>query len=96
MLNKILLHIRKILDTLYIPNKYIPADKQRHFISGAVGGILLYLFLGIYSILFISIIAAGKEANDYLHKDIHTPDIFDWIATTVGSIVSVAILFYIL
>ena len=75
-----------MLDLIYIPNNYIPADKQRHFISGFVGGSVLFICIGVYSVVTISVIAVGKEINDYFHKDVHTPDVWDWVATTLGSI----------
>jgi hypothetical protein len=35
----------------------------------------------------VSLIAALKEYYDYKHKDKHTPDIWDWVATSLGGIV---------
>jgi uncharacterized BrkB/YihY/UPF0761 family membrane protein len=92
MINTILTFVRSFLDSIYVKNKYIPADKQRHFISGAVISVLLFLFIGFYSILVISLMAFAKEINDYFHKDVHTPDIFDWAATTSGGIVGAYII----
>lgn len=92
MINSIFNFVRKMLDKIYIKNKYIPADKQRHFLSGAIGSLILFIFIGHYSILIISVLAISKEISDYFHKDIHTPDFFDWIATTSGAILSVIFL----
>ena len=95
MINTIFAWVRNRLDALYVKNKYIPADKQRHFISGAIGGAILFLFIWLYSVLAISIIAALKEGNDYLRKEVHTPDIMDWVATTTGGIIGTIAIYLI-
>jgi high-affinity nickel permease len=48
---------------------------------------LLTPFIGAYSIVVVAIIALLKEIYDYLHKDIHTPDFWDWVATVLGGLV---------
>ena len=78
------------LGKLYIPCS-IPADKQQHFISGAILGIVLTPFLGWASILWVSAIACAKEVYDYLNPDKHTADIWDWIATVLGGLVGFVI-----
>jgi hypothetical protein len=35
----------------------------------------------------VAIVALLKEIYDYLHKDIHTPDFLDWVATVLGGLV---------
>jgi hypothetical protein len=78
--------VNAVLAKLYIPCK-VPADKQMHFICGLVIAALLTPFIGAYSIVVVAIIALLKEIYDYLHKDIHTPDFWDWVATTLGGVV---------
>jgi hypothetical protein len=85
-MEKLLTFMNYWLGKLYIPCS-IPADKQQHFISGAILGIILTPFIGAYSILVVAVIAALKEIYDYLHKDIHTPDLWDWVATSLGGVV---------
>jgi hypothetical protein len=68
-------------------NKYIPIDKQMHFLSGALGSLFLSFIIGYWAIFVISIIASLKEWYDYLHPTLHTADIWDWIATTLGSLI---------
>ena len=75
--------VNALLAKLYIPCK-VPADKQAHFLCGLVIAALLTPFIGAYSIVVVAIIALLKEIYDYLHKDIHTPDVWDWVATTLG------------
>ena len=64
----------------------VPMDKFFHFIGGLVIAALLTPFIGAYSIVVVAIVALLKEIYDYLHKDIHTPDFWDWVATVLGGI----------
>lgn len=57
-------------------------DKLEHFILGAV-----VAFSPIYPLLAVIIVAFGKELYDYYHKDKHTCDAMDAIATIVGGLV---------
>ena len=82
--------VNAVLAKLYIPCK-VPADKQMHFICGLVIAALLTPFIGAYSIVVVAIIALLKEIYDYLHKDIHTPDFWDWVATVLGGLVGFVI-----
>jgi hypothetical protein len=58
-----------------------------HFLSGFIIAAVLTPFIGAYSILVVAVIALLKEIYDYLHKDIHTPDFLDWVATVLGGLV---------
>jgi hypothetical protein len=82
--------VNAFLAKLYIPCK-VPADKQMHFIGGLVIAALLTPFIGAYSIVVVAVIALLKEIYDYLHKDIHTPDFWDWVATVLGGLVGFVI-----
>ena len=82
--------VNAFLAKLYIPCK-VPADKQMHFIGGLVIAALLTPFIGAYSIVVVAIIALLKEIYDYLHKNIHTPDFWDWVATVLGGLVGFVI-----
>lgn len=62
----------------------IPSDKIYHCLVGvilfAIGNLVGYG-------LAVAIIGAvGKEIYDYLHKDTHTPDVWDAVATTLGGL----------
>ena len=70
----------------------VPCDKQMHFIGGLVIAAILTPFIGAYSVLVVAIIALLKEIYDYLHKDIHTPDFWDWVATVLGGILGFVVL----
>ena len=86
MIDKLLAFMNYWLGKLYIPCS-IPADKQKHFLSGFILGIILTPFIGWASILWVSAIACAKEVYDYLNPDKHTADIWDWVATSLGGIV---------
>lgn len=79
------------LGKLYIPCG-IPADKQQHFLSGAILGILFASVFGWASILWVAAIACAKEIYDYLNPDKHTADIWDWVATSLGGILGTVII----
>lgn len=83
--------VNAFLAKLYIPCK-VPADKQAHFLCGLVIAALLTPFIGAYSILVVAIIALLKEIYDYLHKDIHTADFWDWVATVLGGLVGFVVI----
>ena len=87
-MEKLLTFLNKWLGKLYIPCS-IPADKQMHFLSGAILGTILTPFIGWASILWVSAIAMFKEVYDLLHRNKHTPDIWDWVATSLGGIAGV-------
>jgi hypothetical protein len=93
-MEKLLAFLNITLSKVYIPCA-IPADKQAHVTTGAVAGLFGYLILGYYSLILVALIAAVKEGYDYLHKDIHTCDFFDWLATVLGG-VFILILLYVL
>ncbi len=69
----------------------VPVDKFMHFIGGLVIAALLTPFIGAYSIVVVAIVALLKEIYDYLHKNIHTPDLWDWVATVLGGLVGFVI-----
>jgi hypothetical protein len=83
--------VNAFLAKLYIPCK-VPADKQAHFICGLVIAALLTPFIGAYSIVVVAVIALLKEIYDYLHKEIHTPDFLDWVATVLGGVLGMLII----
>jgi len=93
-MEKLLTFLNTTLAKLYIPCG-IPADKQMHVITGAVAGLFGFLILGYYSLILVALIAAVKEGYDYLHKDIHTCDFYDWLATVLGG-VFILVLIYVL
>ena len=90
MIDKILTFMNYWLGKLYI-DCGIPADKQMHFLSGAILGILFASVFGWAGILWVAAIACAKEVYDYLNPDKHTADIWDWVATTIGGVLGTVI-----
>jgi len=84
-----------LLAKLSSPSIPVPLDKQAHFVTGAVVGLFGFLILGYYSLILVALIAAVKEGYDYLHKDNHTCDFFDFLATVLGG-VFILVLIYLL
>jgi hypothetical protein len=70
----------------------VPCDKQMHMLSGFIIAAVLTPFIGAYSILVVAIVALLKEIYDYLHKNIHTPDFWDWVATVIGGVLGMLII----
>ena len=65
----------------------IPQDKAGHFIAGLLIYALLHFVDPAVGLLSVAVAAIGKEAYDYLHRDKHTPDIWDAVATMLGGLV---------
>ena len=84
-MEKLLTFMNTWLGKLYI-DCGIPADKQMHGLSGAILATAILLATGSASISFVSVslVACLKEVYDLLHKENHTPDVWDWVATSLG------------
>ena len=71
----------------------IPHDKALHFIYGSVLFALVVHIVGAgIGLLVVTAVAALKEFYDYMHRNIHTPDVWDFVATVVGALVSASVL----
>lgn len=65
----------------------IPDDKLRHFVIGLiVFSVSCLVFSQIVSLIILFILATSKEVYDFFHKDIHSCDFWDFIATVSGSL----------
>ena len=95
-MEKLLTFMNTWLGKLYIPCG-IPADKQMHGLSGIVGGAAMMWLtdITIISIAAVAVVAYLKEQYDARHPDIHTPDVWDWVATTLGGVLGTAIVLLI-
>ena len=62
-------------------------DKAQHFFVGAIVALC-----PIYPMVAVLIVAWGKELYDYFHKDKHTCDALDAIATIVGGLVTLQLM----
>ena len=70
----------------------VPLDKQAHFNTGAILAFVAYFVIGYWALLLVAIVASAKEWYDYTHPN-HTSDIYDWVATTLGAIVTLGVIY---
>lgn len=72
----------------------MPLDKQAHLLSGIALALALgYLFPPIYGVLAALVAGALKELYDHFHPDIHTCDVWDFVATLSGGVAGGAFVF---
>lgn len=70
-----------------------PKDKVYHFAAGAIISIAASMLLPIYSAFILScVVGLLKEVYDYQDPKLHTCDIWGFIATSLGGLVSCLIL----
>lgn len=70
----------------------IPLDKQAHFFSGYALSLTVALIFGAQCGALVAIGAGvAKEVYDYFHKEFHTPDVYDFLATALGGIVAAVV-----
>lgn len=69
----------------------IPCDKQMHFLTGLITGVILTPYIGVYAVPVIAIIALMKEWYDYTHKEQHTAEANDMWTTILGGAVGFVI-----
>ena len=70
----------------------VPLDKQAHFNVGAILAFVAYFAIGYWALLLVTIVAGAKEWYDYKHPN-HTADFYDWLATTLGAIVTLGVIY---
>jgi hypothetical protein len=75
------------MEKLFNKLNNIPHDKALHFIGGILLFIVGNLLNSILGLMLVFTFAISKEIYDYLHKDNHTPDFFDALATCLGGLV---------
>lgn len=86
MIETLIAKVNDILSYFVIEDSRVPADKQMHMLSGFLIAVVLTPFIGWLSVIAVSTIAILKEIYDYEYKSIHTPDFWDWVATTLGGV----------
>jgi len=82
----------KLFMKLSNPRIPIPLDKQAHFATGSILAFVAYFVIGYWAILLVAIVAGAKEWYDYTHPN-HTADIYDWLATVLGAIVTLGVIY---
>jgi hypothetical protein len=83
-----------LLIKLSSPRIPVPLDKQAHFNTGAILALVTYFFIGYWALLLVAIVAGAKEWYDYTHPN-HTSDVWDWIATVAGALISIIALTWV-
>jgi len=67
----------------------IAIDKQAHFFSGyALATTVAIVYGGQIGALAAISAGIAKEMYDYFHKESHTPDVYDFLATALGGIIA--------
>ena len=94
MIEKLLTLLGNLSTKVYIPCG-IPADKQSHFLYGALIYIAAYFVIGYWALLLVSVIGVAKEVYDHFHPLTHTCDFFDWLATTLGGVAGLVLMYFI-
>jgi hypothetical protein len=74
------------------PRIPVPLDKQAHFVTGAILAFVAYFVIGYWALILVAIVAGAKEWYDYKHPN-HTCDIYDWLATVLGAIVTLGVIY---
>lgn len=94
MIETIITKVNAFLTKLYpsFLEGHVPVDKFMHFVGGFLIALILTPFIGGASIIVVALAAAAKEAYDYANKDIHTPDLMDWVATLIGGVLGSVLL----
>ena len=70
----------------------IPLDKQGHFFAGYAIAATVFPITHLGSLAVVACIAALKEWYDFKHPLVHTADVYDFVATTLGGAVAYGIL----
>ena len=82
-----------LLAVLPVHSQSLPKDKQLHLVTGAIGGIgtaFVAKKLGakhpiLWALGVGLVVGAAKEMYDRQHRDRHTPELLDGLATLTGS-----------
>jgi hypothetical protein len=68
------------------PLRDMPADKQGHFIVGLLAYMVFHFISVGVALIVVAVMAVGKEIHDWFHRDRHTPDLWDAVATMAGGV----------
>jgi hypothetical protein len=64
----------------------IPLDKQGHFFAGYAIAATAFPITHLGSLAIVAAVATLKEWYDFKHPLVHTADVYDFIATSIGGI----------
>ena len=63
-----------------------PQDKLAHFAVGVLIYAAAHFVSPIIGLAAVAVAAVGKEIYDWFHRDKHTPDVWDAVATMLGGL----------
>jgi hypothetical protein len=63
-------------------------DKIAHFSVGVIVYAMLHFVHPVIGLLCVALVAFGKEIYDHVHRDKHTPEWLDVVATMAGGLVA--------
>lgn len=64
----------------------VPDDKVRHFAVAVILYAAVQWWNALAALAVVAVVAVVKEIYDRMHKDIHTCDVWDAIATILGGV----------
>jgi hypothetical protein len=64
----------------------LPHDKGLHIIVGVLVYAVFHFVTPLFGMAAVVIAAVGKEIYDWFHRDRHTPDVWDAVATLAGGV----------
>jgi hypothetical protein len=70
------------------PLNKLPHDKALHVIVGVLAYAAFHFVSPLVGLVAVAIAAVGKEIYDYMHRDKHTPDVWDAVATMGGGLLA--------
>lgn len=77
-----------MIEDLFSKLAETPHDKALHFIVGVlIFSFSLPLVGPAYALALVAVLGTLKEVYDFIHKERHTPDAWDAIATILGGAV---------
>jgi uncharacterized membrane protein len=65
----------------------LPHDKALHILVGVLLYAGFHFLSPMIGMVVVTTAAISKEIYDYMHRDKHTPDVWDAIATVAGGCV---------
>lgn len=68
------------------PLNKLPHDKALHIIVGVLAYMVFHFVSPVVGLAAAAVAAVGKEVYDWFHRDRHTPDVWDAVATMAGGV----------
>lgn len=69
-------------------NLDLPHDKALHIIAGVLIYAAAHFVSPVIGLGAVAVVAVGKEIYDLFHRNKHTPEVMDAVATIIGGIIA--------